>query len=76
MEKKKYHFETEEFGLSDDGIHLLRSKFNYDTIEYRQVASVRVVSDKELNNWLAILIIGLSFLAFSVYYSIKMYLAI
>ena len=76
MEKKKYHFETEEFGLSDDGIHLLRSKFNYNTIEYRQVVSARVVGDKELNNWLAILIIGFSFLAFSVYYSIKLYLAI
>ncbi|MGB3849294.1 MAG: hypothetical protein WA958_04955 [Tunicatimonas sp.] len=76
MEKKSYHFETEEFGLSDEGVHLLRSRYNYDTIAYQQIMNVRIEKDKELNNWLAILIIGIGFLVFSVYYAIKMYLAI
>jgi hypothetical protein len=55
----KYHFETEEFGISDESIHLLRSGYNYETIPYSNVQRVRVYRGKELNNWLIILLIGL-----------------
>jgi hypothetical protein len=65
----EYHFETREFGVSDDGIHLLRSRFNYETIKFDEVDSLTIEKGKELNNWLIILLIGLALVSFSVYYS-------
>lgn len=68
-----YHFETKEFGISDTGIHLLRSRFNYETIEFTQLESLRVEKGKELNNWVVVLIIGLALVSFGVYYCLRMY---
>jgi hypothetical protein len=59
MNNSKYHFQTEEFGISDEGIHLFRSGYNYETILYPDIQQVRVYRGKELNNWLVILLIGL-----------------
>lgn len=68
-----YYFETKEFGISDNGIHLLRSRFNYETIEFNQIDHLIIEKGKELNNWLAILVLGLTFVSFSVYYSLKLF---
>ena len=68
-----YYFETREFGVSDIGIHLLRSRFNYETVEFNQLDNVTIERGKELNNWVAILIIGLSLFSFSIYYSLKLF---
>jgi hypothetical protein len=68
-----YFFETREFGVSDVGIHLLRSRFNYQTIEFNQIDSLTIERGKELNNWIAILIIGLALVTFSVYYSLRLF---
>jgi hypothetical protein len=68
-----YHFETREFGISDHGIHLLRSRFNYETIEFNQVDSVTIEKGKELNNWIVILILGLVLVSFSVWYSLRLF---
>ena len=68
-----YYFETREFGVSDNGIHLLRSRFNYETIEFHQVHNLTIEKGKELNNWLAILVIGLALVSFSVYYALRIF---
>jgi hypothetical protein len=68
-----YFFETREFGVSDNGIHLLRSGFNYATIEFNQVDSLTIERGKELNNWIVILIIGLALVTLSVYYSLRLF---
>ena len=68
-----YHFETREFGVSDNGIHLLRSKFNYETIEFNQVDTLTIEKGKELNNWIVILIIGLALVSFSAWYSLRLF---
>jgi hypothetical protein len=69
----KYHFETREFGVSDTGIHLLRSRFNYETIEFDQLDNLTIEKGKELNNWVAILLLGLVFVSFSFYYTIRLF---
>ena len=69
----QYYFETREFGVSDNGIHLLRSRFNYETIEFNQVDYLIIGKGKELNNWLIILLIGLALVSFSVYYSLSLF---
>jgi hypothetical protein len=68
-----YYFETREFGISDNGIHLLRSRFNYETVHFDQVDSLTIEKGKELNNWIVILIIGLGLVAFSLYYSLRLF---
>lgn len=69
----EYHFESPEFGISDDGIHLLRSGFNYETIAFSQVDSLTIEKGRELNNWPVILAIGLALLSFGVYYMIGLF---
>jgi hypothetical protein len=68
-----YYFETREFGISDNGIHLLRSRFNYETVQFDQVDCLTIEKGKELNNWIVILIIGLGLVAFSLYYSLRLF---
>jgi hypothetical protein len=64
-----YFLETREFGLSEKGIHLLRSGFNYETIDYNDIRELTIKRDREVNNWLLLLIIGLMMLLFSAWYS-------
>jgi hypothetical protein len=53
-----YYFKTTEFGLSDKGIHLLRSGFNYKTIDFIDIDELKIERGKVLHNWFVILLIG------------------
>jgi hypothetical protein len=68
----KYYHETREFGVSDQGIHLLRSRYNYKTYDFNNVAKVIIERGKELNNWIAILVLGLALVSFALYYAVGM----
>ncbi|NOS92617.1 MAG: hypothetical protein HOP30_11885 [Cyclobacteriaceae bacterium] len=68
-----YLLETREFGLSDKGIHLLRSRFNYQTIDYNDIDELVIEKGKELNNWALLLVIGLGLLLFSFWYSFRLF---
>jgi hypothetical protein len=67
----KYLFQTSEFGISDDGIHLMRSGFDYKTIRWGQINSVKIEKGKELFNWWIIFLLGVALLALGVYWSIR-----
>ena len=54
----KYHFVTDEFGVSDVGIHLLRSRFNYQTIKFSEIKIMSVGKGMELHNWALIFVVG------------------
>lgn len=69
----KYYFETSTFGLSDQGIHLLRNRFNYETFEFSDIDTLMVYRGKELKNWLVILIIGVVFITSSIWYTLRLY---
>lgn len=71
-----YAFETDLFGVSDNGIHLLRSGYSYKTIPFAEVAHARIARGNELHNWGIILMIGLALLAFAVYYVMRMVVVI
>lgn len=60
----KYLFETNDFGISESGIHLLRSRFNYETIDFKDIRKLEITKDKELNNWWIILVIGIILISF------------
>lgn len=65
----KYFLKTEEFGISEVGIHLLRSGFNFETIPFSSIISIEITKGKLIRNWLLILIIGIGLITFSIYYT-------
>lgn len=67
-----YKFETDKFGISEKGIHLLRNKFNYKTIYKSEIDSIFIEKGKQVNNWLLLLVVGLILCSFGLYWSIKL----
>ena len=65
-----YNFKTREFGISNRGIHLLWSGFNYKTINFSEIKNIQIEQGKELNNWWIILIIGATLIVFGVSLSV------
>lgn len=61
-----YELETTDFALSGKGIHLLRSGYNYKTIEYGEVDKAAIYKSTEIKNVLLSQIIGIALLAFSI----------
>jgi len=66
-----YLFQSTEFAVSDNGIHLLRSGFNYKTIRWSEVDSIKIRKGKELNNSWIIFLLGLILLTTGVYLTIR-----
>jgi hypothetical protein len=70
----KYLFETSEFGISEYAFHLLRSRFNYKTYESDDLHEIIVEKGRLVNNWLLILLVGISLVLFAIYYCFKFYM--
>jgi hypothetical protein len=64
-----YLFRTREFGVSDVGIHLLRSSFNYQTIHWDDITSVRIEKGREVRNWGIVFLLGMLILIPGIYLS-------
>jgi hypothetical protein len=62
-----YQFQLEDFALSDSGVHLLRNRFNFKTIEYEEIKSATIEKATEIRNASLILILGVSFVCFAFY---------
>ena len=67
----KYQFETDLLGISKAGIHLLRNRFNYETIEYSLIDEIRIERGKQVRNWLLVLIIGLCLSGLGLFIAVK-----
>jgi len=61
-----YLFETPNIGLTDQGIHLLRNRFNYETIEYNSIEKIELLKGKQSKHWILSIIIGIALLAFGI----------
>jgi hypothetical protein len=66
-----YLFKTSEFGVSDEGMHLLRNGFNYQTISWSDINWVKIERGKELHNWVVIFLFGVVVLAVGVFVSFQ-----
>ena len=66
-----YKWETDQFVLSDTGIHLLRSRFNYETIPLSSVEKLSIARGKQVNNWLILFVFGLVLTGFGLFTAIK-----
>jgi hypothetical protein len=66
----KYTFATDQFGVNEAGVHLLRSRYCYKTIPYATVDNITITKGKPIKNWLILLAFGTACLLFSVYYAL------
>lgn len=69
----EYIHESEQFAFSNDAIHLLRNGFNYKTHEFEKILSITIEKGKTVNNWLLLLMLGLSMVSFSFFYLKSIY---
>jgi hypothetical protein len=67
----KYLFHTSELGVSDIGIHLLRSGFNYQTINWNEIEFIKIEKGRELHNWWITFLLGSVLLTIGGYLSIR-----
>jgi hypothetical protein len=71
MKISSYKFETDQIGVSDHAVHLLRSGFNFDTLEFTTIDKITIEKGRQVNNWLLLLVVGLGLLGFGVFTAIK-----
>jgi hypothetical protein len=69
----KYEYELTDFALSENGIHLLRNRYNYKTITFQDLERVRIKRGAEIKNSLLSFIIGVALFSFSVFKGISIY---
>lgn len=68
-----YKFETDQFGISINSLHLLRNRYNYKTIDFNKIDSIIIKKGNDLKNWLWVLIVGFGLLTFVVFDLISIY---
>jgi hypothetical protein len=71
-----YAFETPEFGLDEQGLHRLRSRFAFEHMAYADLTEARVTRGKLVQNWALLLLVGLCCVGFSAFtaYRLAMFL--
>lgn len=70
---QQYTYETDQFGISEKSIHLLRNRFNYHTIDFGNVQSLMIRKGMEHKNWVLILTIGIGLLTFVLIDTLEIY---
>lgn len=67
---KTYTFQTTQFGINDEGLYLLRNRFNYKSYDRHQVVSFELKQGKEYSNWKVLIALGIALIIFAIYYSL------
>ena len=62
-----YKFETDQFGISDNGIHLLRSRYNYETIKFSDLSEIRIEKGRQIANWFLTFMFGIALILIGFY---------
>jgi hypothetical protein len=61
-----YDFESTDFALSMQGVHLLRSGFNYKTIDYPDIDKATIKRTREIKNVILSMTFGFFLFAFAI----------
>jgi hypothetical protein len=69
-----YAFETPEFGLDEQGLHRLRSRFAFEHVAYADLTQATVTRGKSVQNWALLLVVGFCCSGFSVFTAYRLYL--
>lgn len=68
-----YTFETPEFGLNEDGLHRLRSRFPFESLPYATITQAEVKRGKTVQNWWLLLAFGVLCLGLAGYVAYGIY---
>lgn len=68
-----YDIESKDFALSSQGLHLLRNRFNYKTINFDEVDKAYFTKAAETKNVVLALMVGILFVAFAIYGAVCVY---
>ncbi len=72
--QKDYFFSNEYFGLSEAGLHLMRSGFNFETIGFEHIESVNIKKGKSINNWFLLLTFGVILLCAAAFLALNVFI--
>ncbi|MGC4036674.1 MAG: hypothetical protein QM764_11985 [Chitinophagaceae bacterium] len=67
----QYVFSTDQFGIDDSGIHLLRSGYNYQTIEFDSISSIAIEKGYQVNNRFIVIMAGILLTLFGIFAAVK-----
>jgi hypothetical protein len=62
-----FTFQTSQFGIASDSIHLLRNGFSHKTIPITSIQSIDIKTAKDMKNWWWVLTIGLLLVGFAIW---------
>lgn len=68
-----YHYQTREFGLSEEAVHLLRNSYNYKSYKYSDIANITIGKGKGIKNWMVVLVIGIALVLFAIWYTLGIF---
>lgn len=60
-------FTASQFALSDQGVHLLRNGYNYQTLAWNEMKEIEIRSGMDMKNWLWVLVLGIALTAYGAY---------
>lgn len=63
----QYIFKDPYFGVSEDGIHLLRNGYNYKTIGFHEIRLIEFKRGRSIKNWWGLLLFGLFLFSIGIY---------
>ncbi len=68
-----YDIESKDFALSQQGIHLLRNRFNYKTITFYDIDKATFTRASDTKNIVLALIAGILLIVFAIYQTIGVF---
>ena len=73
MDNSPYLFQSRYFAISELGIHLLRSGYNYNTVTYPEISGLEVRKGHELKNWIIVMIFGILLTGYALFDIFQIY---
>ena len=72
--ESKYQLFSDQFGINTQGIHLLRNRFNYESISFNEVYSSSIKRGKEFKNWKTMMFVGVLFFSFAIFHIFNLWI--
>jgi len=69
-----YKYSDNYLGISEHKVHLLRNKFEYQSIPFNQINEVKFKKGKAIKNWMIILTLGILLLSVGLFISKNIFL--
>lgn len=68
-----YLFKDQYFALSETSIHLLRNGYNYKTLPFSTISSVKFKRGNGLKNRYLLIVLGIGMILFAIFYLFQVY---